>query len=338
MVTIKDIAEKASVTTATVSLALNNKGNISTKTRKRVLKIADEMNYYPSNAAKMLKTNRSKTLGIIVGSLANEFFIEMIHGVESYIAKLGYSLLICDADMNKDKILELTHTLIAKGVDGIIFTFGFYIDSYVVEELEKLAEDGIKMLSFTTAIQTPSIPLISYDQDREIEAIMKRLSRLGHRDIGIIAGEKGSWINDFRFKNTGWCLSPGRIFDSIAIANSPISADESKAATLKMLKDNPEITAIFAVTDIHAAGVMQAAGEMGLKIPEEISVVGCDGISFVSFMTPKLTSIGVPRKEMGQLGAEFLINWIENNTTITDELTLPCRIIEGNSVAEARKR
>ena len=113
MVTLKDVAKKAGVTPATVSMALNGKGSISDATRKRIEKIVKELGYYPSATAKALRTNRSKTLGIIVGSLRNEFFMDIIYAVEEYASKKGYIIFVCDAERSSEKVVSSLKALAA---------------------------------------------------------------------------------------------------------------------------------------------------------------------------------------------------------------------------------
>jgi Transcriptional regulators len=180
VITIKDIANKAGVSSATVSMALNGKGNISEKTKRKLLRIAKEMNYIPSSSAKALKTNRSMTIGLVVGSLRNTYFTDIIASVEDVARHNGYDVFICDAERNLEKAGECLTALQSRGVDGIIFSLSLSITDEFSMKLRKMVDSGIKLVSLTRCVEDIGIPIVSFIDEECLRTMIERLFSNGH--------------------------------------------------------------------------------------------------------------------------------------------------------------
>ncbi len=338
MVTIKDIAKVVGCTPATVSLALNGKGSISDKMRKKVCKVAQSMDYRPSNAAISLKTKKSYTLGFIAGSLRNEFFTDIISAVEDYAALHGYSILICDGGLSVKKINQSLKTLASRGVDGVFIALGFSLDDEYSKLVKEIMNDGVKVMAFSTAAAVHGVPLLDFDIIKELNSVASRLLTLNHKNVGIISGPVGSWMNSTRFVDTKNVLANFGLFNQKFVANSNMTIEDGKVNAMELLTKHKEITAVIALNDLMAIGALEAAKELGLRVPEDLSVVGIDGISYASIVTPNLTTISIPRQELGRLGAELMIDWIEERREMIPEISsLTSGLIEGKSLGKCRE-
>ena len=311
MVTIKDVAAKAGVTAATVSMALNNKPSVSEETRRRIQKIAQEMNYQPSATAKALRTNRSHTLGLIVGSLKNEFFMEIIYAVEEYAASKGYIIFVCDAERSSRKVVSSLRALASRGVDG---------------------------LSFTSAIRFAGMPLVHQNELDLLNSLVDRVVALGHRRIGILSSPEGSWLYNTRLQWMTTLLKSRGVYNPELVWTSPLDLDSGKASAGAILDSHADISVLMCINDMLAVAAVAAALERGIRVPADLSITGIDGINLSRVITPQITTISLPRFEMGSLGCRFLIEWIETGVkNFSEETQIACSFIEGKTLSEARK-
>ena len=336
MVTIKDIASKAGVTSATVSMVLNGKGAISEATRSRVWKIANELGYYPSATAKALRTNKSKTLGLIVGSLRNEFFMDIIYAVEEYASKKGYIIFVCDAERSSRKVVSSLKALAARGVDGILISLGFYPDEEMNVEIERLVADGIKIVSFTSAISLDCVPLVEPTESECFASLASRLAGLGHRKVGLISAPVGSWLHKTRYRIIRNALEAQGIFDDSLVVYSEMNSEAGEECAYSLLSSRPDVTAVVCSNDLVAVGTIRAAERLGLKVPEDISVAGCDGIHLSKLMYPSLTTVMIPRHDMGVMGCRMIIEMVEDDKASFPHKTfIASRLEEGGTLSQA---
>lgn len=334
MVTIKDIAARAGVSIAAVSMALNGKGCIPESTRKRIASIAKDMKYVPSASAKALKTRRTQTLGLVVGNLGNPYFTDIITAAEESARSCGYNIFICDAGLSTSNAVDCFQALNARGVDGILFSLSLNIDDAFREELELLKRNGVKLVALTPCVDDPAIPVVSFAGEEEVKCLVRRLVSLGHRRIGAIAGPRGSWLNEKRFKSFTEVLEAEGLRDDDAIVHSSLSVEDGRAKALDLLRRRPDITALYGINDMVALGALQAARDLGLSVPGDLSIAGSDGIPVIWFTSPVITTIVTPRSQMGRMATERLINIIEGREEARGNNTfLPCTVEDGASVA-----
>jgi DNA-binding LacI/PurR family transcriptional regulator len=335
MVTIKDIANAAHVSTATVSMALNGKDCISKRTKNKILTIAKQMNYIPSVSAKALKTKRSRTLGLVVGHLANAYFIDIISAAEEIARQNGYNLFICDAGLSAENALECFQALKSRDVDGILFSLSLDVDELFVDALKSIVDSGTYIISLTRCVEDPKIPIVTFNDNEQVCQLITRLVALGHRYVGAIGAPRGSWINKYRLKEFSRVTSEYDIHRDDYITYAELTLDDGKRHALELLVNHPEITAIYAINDIVALGALQAAEELGRMVPEQLSLVGSDGIPVVSFTSPKITTVITPRKEIGRIATKKLIDLIEDRGAESENyITIPCICQEGGSIAK----
>lgn len=334
MVTIRDIANEANVSIATVSMALNDKDCITMKTKKKVLAAAQKLNYIPSASAQALKTRRSRTLGLVVGNLSNTYFSDIVSAAEETARSMDYSLFICDAGMDDANALRCFRDLQIHNVDGIMFSLSLNVDETFVRSIEEIVKSGTRMVSLTRCVEQTQIPIVTFTDEEQVYSVIANLVSLGHKRIGAVGAPEGSWMNDYRLNIFRRVMREYDILDEACIVYSPLSIEEGKAKVFGLLKEHPDITAVYGINDMVALGALEAAEELGLKVPGDLSVVGSDGIPFVRFTKPRITTVVTPRRDIGRIAAKTLIQMIEGKEENCTRVTLiPCEVGQGGSVA-----
>lgn len=337
MVTIKDVAKEANVSTATVSMVINKKPGISSSTTARVERVIKKLNYIGNANAKSLVTNRSMTLGLVVGSLRNSYFNEIIEAVEVTARRHGYSVFICDAAGSLDLAIESFKALQGRGVDGILISISLEASPAYLEAIANLVANGISVVSLTRMIPEEVVPVVSFLDTENIYELVQRLVSLEHRRIAAIGAPEGSWLNNYRLESYQRVMREWGIYDEDLITYTGLTIEEGRHAARRLLQENPDITAIFCTTDVAAIGAIQAAGELGIKVPEELSVTGCDGIPVGELITPRLTTVATPRTEIGRVATEMIVRLIEDDSVESRITLFPCSVSEGASIALARR-
>jgi len=316
-VTIKDIARMASVSHTTVSRALNNTGRIDKKTKETILSIAKDLNYRPDFIARSLVMKRTKTLGLVMTSILNPFYTELAQGIEATAIELGYNIILCctRSDVSIEK--QYVNMLRSKGVDGILFTSAHINDPNISE----LAEEGFPIILVNRRTYLPTVrEKVDYvGVNNMLGGFMavEHLIRLGHERIGIIGGSSESSVGFERLQGgkkamSAYGLRPGEDFF--------IEGDFLKESGYRGGKTFARMgvppTAVFAANDYMALGVYQAVLEEGLRVPQDMAIVGFNDIEFTSMKGIDLTTIGQKKYEMGAFSVETLVEKIEGKGNV----------------------
>lgn len=327
-ITIKDIAKKAGVSITTVSKVINNKDeSISDETRNRVKDIIKELNYQPNALARGLITKKTKTIALVLPDITNPFFPDVARGVEDYSNKHGYNVFLCNTDDNYKKENDYINLLKEKRVDGIIFSS---------------ANSGSDKTKFIHKIDIPLVAIDRAYNENECFGIFtdnltggyiaaKHLIDLNHKKIACITGPKE--IRNSIERVNGYkkaIIEAGIELDESLIAYSDFKIDGGYKAGIELMK-NKDITAIFACNDLMACGVYEAAYDMGLRIPDDISVVGFDDVQIIKALNPKLTTIKQPIYKIGQEAAKMLIKLIENKKINENIINLDVELVTRGS-------
>lgn len=314
--TIKDIAAAARVSPTAVSMALNNRPRISDETRKRILRIAKRLNYQPNFLARSLVIKRSHTIGLIITTIMNPFYPELAKGIEDKARELGYNIILCST--NYDLRLEKydINMLRSKGVDGIIFSSVEINDP----NIRPLVEDHFPFIMVNRRIfhrtLDKKIDYIVLDNFSGGYMAMEHLFKLGHRRIGIIAGTLNISTAAKRTNGAKKLLSDhGLNFDPNLITECHFSKDLAFQATKKFLSMTKPPTAIFAENDYMALGVREAVLDGGLRIPDDMALVGFDDIVAAALKGVEITTVSQKKYEMGSLAVKILIDKIEKQSS-----------------------
>lgn len=316
-VTRKDVAKLAGVSTATVSYVLNNTCKVKEETRERVLCAIKELDYKPNMIAKSMSTNKSLQLGIVLDNLANPFFGDIVKGFEIAASEKMYFVNICTGFHNLDNYFD---NFIARRLDGI---FVAAIPSkFNIDKLYKLVDQGIKVVtSGNIGADFRKVSAIENDHINAMKTAMEYLYGLGHRDIAYISGLGADNNYDLRCKGYLDMVQELNLNckDNLLFEGKyPYTTDvpDGYKGVKELLSSGKKITAVICTNDLMALGAMKALKENGLRVPEDVSVMGFDGISYGEYASPSLTTMSFDKIAFGRKAFELLyINMIQDTTS-----------------------
>lgn len=328
-VTIYDVAEKAGVSIATVSKVINNTGNMREETRKKILKIIEEMNYHPSLMATALTGKATQTIGLLVPDISNPFFSAMARSIEDYAHEQGFSVIMCSIDGDADKERHYIRLLQRKQIDGIIVTSTFHNK----DMQESLNESGIPTVMLAYDDSSLDSSIVSVDDFKGGYEAASHLFTKSHRNIAIIAEHTHS--SDLRIYGFKVALEGRGIeLKEENIYRVTASIPNGKKSFEKIVENGKENvpTAIFACNDLLAIGVIQGATERRYRIPNDLAIIGFDNTILATTTVPGLTTIAQPVAKMAQKTVELLIQQIQENKRITKRVLFePELIVRGTS-------
>jgi len=316
-VTIKDIAKRAGVSKTTVSRALNNQPRISQETKERIVKFAEEMNYRHNQLATSLRSKKSMVIGLIFpGFMAGHFYAEIFHGIESYCTRKGFGVLIGSSDGLSNKEEEIIKLLQERRVDGLIIAPTQGVDLSLFQQLKK---ENVPFVFIDKYLPDVEADRIVIDNIKGAYLAVNHLIKRGHNKVAFLSGPESPCITiEERFKGYKMAFMENNIEFQKYIKTDQNVYNQRKSgykAVKKLLETKQGITAIFAINDSLAIGAMKAVREAGLIISDDIAIIGFneDDISF--YLEKPLTTISVPKFEMGRKAAQLLINRIERKET-----------------------
>ncbi|WP_442602530.1 LacI family DNA-binding transcriptional regulator [Paenibacillus sp. KN14-4R] len=323
MASIKDVAQRAGVSVATVSRVLNDKGYVGHNTREKVEQAISSLNYKPNEVARSLFKKQSSTVGLIVPSIMNPFFTELARAVEDTASKLGYNVILCNSDGNSEKEQGYLDVLQQNYVNGIIISS----NTLTAEQVESL---NIPIVSIDREISS-GLPTIVVENKRGAAVATRFLQKKGCKRIAHIRGTVGVVNAEERFEGYKEVVSSEPWYQESYIVNGNYDMQTSIQATLALLERHPEIDGIFAANDIMAIGAIKVAHQLGLKIPEQLSIVGFDGIALTNVMTPELTTIVQPIYELGEKATTMLVGLMRQQPVEETYYRLDVELVEKNS-------
>ena len=323
--TIADVARLANVVPSTVSHALNGTAPISQEVRERVLRIARELNYRPSAVARSLLSGRTMTMGMLVADILDPHFPDIISGVESALAGAHYDLLLCSAAGNSERMTAFLDSLASKRVDVVIVI----TDGLSSEVLASIAKSPVPtVLVNSAAAKTEQAVHVTPDLMTGMHAAFDHLRELGHESIALMTDEMSENAAYEAIAIAAWEQSGGTRQDVLLVAGNS-RLDGGRMALEGVLAAQPRPTALIAVSDMAAIGVIQAAEEQGLRIPRFLSVIGIGDIVSASLVNPPLTTIALPRREIGTAAAARALGMVGGSGEVDSEsqVWLPTRLI-----------
>jgi LacI family transcriptional regulator len=306
---MKQVAEKAKVSTTTVSHVINNTRVVSSDVRERVLSVIQELRYIPSAVARSLKNDRTHTIGMMIPNNSNPYFAELIQGIEDESFKLGYNIILCNSYDDPKKQVAYVRVLMEKRIDGLIL-----VSSGSDPELIQLLDvESIPKVLVDRELSVVSADFIESDHEQGGHQATKYLLELGHKDIACVSGPEDLLPSRDRVRGYQRALQEaGVTFRPELLVHSDFTSEGGFTAFQQLLALPQRPSAIFAGNDLMAIGGICAANQTGVKIPEELSVVGYDDIALASFSTPPLTTVVQPKYDIGVLTARVLVDRIGN--------------------------
>lgn len=331
-VTIKDVAREAGVSTATVSMVVNHKASrISDKTKRNILKVIEELGYHPNYAARSLMTSSTKTISLIIPDVSNPFFADFAKCFESRLSQQDYSVFLCNSGNDIEREKKYLSEAIHHSTDALV------ISSVNTEELAKTSlfkQIDIPVLIFDRKLRSDTVSTIFIDNFHGGYLAAKELVQHHHTNICCISGSFQLPTIKERFLGFRQYLCESQIpFDPSNLFEGDLTIEHGYRSALKILdsEKRKSITAIFCTNDLIAAGVYKAINEKNLRIPDAVSIVGFDDIALAGLLSPPLTTIAQPVREMGEQSADLIIKLLSDSAT-PRQVCLPISIVRRGSV------
>ncbi|HZG85891.1 LacI family DNA-binding transcriptional regulator [Paenibacillus sp.] len=317
--TIYDVAKEAGVSIATVSNAINGKGKVSKKRREQIFKIMEKLNYQPSVIASALMGKKTFTLGLLIPDISNPFFAEIARAIEDEAHVAGYSVVICSTD-NKDERVERYITLLEqKRVDGMIIGTGVE-DSGILERLQSKSIPFVLIARESAAQAADTVVADDY-----VGGVLaaRHLAELGHRRIAILAENLKVSSSRERIRGFKQGLAEMNVpFDDGDIVTCEFMIEEGRRGAFELLDRPVRPSAIFCCNDVLAIGALQAAKQLGLRVPEQLSIVGFDDTILATVTDPPLTTVTQPIASMGKQAFKLLIENAANADSVKQRIVL----------------
>lgn len=330
MVTLKELANLLEVSVSTVSKALNNSSEIGEATKERVKKLADELNYQPNRIAQQLKTNKTRTLGVLVPSITNPFFADVLHAIERKAAEENYDIIvsITDEDLNKE---GRSLRLLANGsVDGFIIAVSR--ESQVKKEYQhfrEIIEKEVPIILFDRVIQSIKCNKVVVDDLQSVyEATKYLISNDKRRQIVLLSNIEELSVGKLRIKGYEKAMKEEGLTPVVvrlADANDP------ELEVYNYLKNNPKVDGVLSIDHITGIIAINMLKKLKRSVPREVSVIGFGNEESQLVSSPKISIINQNATEIGKIATEILINSLSNNDLSTKTLTIPSCLVLSES-------
>lgn len=308
MSNIMDVAKLAGVSVTTVSRVLNDSSHpVNSKTRSRVLEAIETLNFVPSQLARALANEKTRLIGVIVGDGSDPYFANIVRGISGAAQKNGYLTIICNTERIPEIELGFLRLLRDYSADGIIFAGGALTDSSFRNELgeivAKLQEHHVPLIALSN--QYLNMPQVKIDDVQASKEMTDYLIGLGHKRIGFIAGPFALATSSLRLDGYKQALEQAGInFDPKLVVQGDFTYETGRRAADDLMAQENSPTAIFGSNDREALGCLFRLAELGIKVPERVSVAGFDDIETTQYVQPQLTTVHVPMYDIGVLGIE----------------------------------
>jgi DNA-binding LacI/PurR family transcriptional regulator len=325
-VSIKDIARRAGVSHSTVSRALSGSPLVNHDTKRRIQELAREMGYTPSAVARAMSTGRTRTLGLVVTTIADPFVAEVVRGIEETALDQGYNVILCSSNGDPERELAAVRTLRAKWVDALIVTSSWVGDFY-----EQLAEIQAPLVLINNQQPGESTYSVRNDDLRGGALAAEYLAGLGHTRIAYVTGPERAMASQLRLEGVQRALEsagigiPGKwILDGTGLPEG------GERAVERLLRASPCPTALFCYNDATAMGCLRAAKQAGLHVPRDLSILGYDDIAAAPYLDPPLTTVAQTKYALGQTATEMALALIQGQEKTRDILLQPQLVIRSS--------
>ncbi len=306
-----DVARKAGVSTATVSYVLNGSRKMSDKTVRMVMDAVEELNYKPDMIARSMTKNETMQLSLMINDITNPFYSEIVMGFEAAAMEKGYFVNVCTGYQDINSYFD---NYIARRIDGVFVAA--IPQKFDLNKLYELTENGVRVVvSGNTEVDLRRVSSIESDHNAGMEMAVGHLRELGHSKIAYLSGLRRE--HNFDHKIEGYLKAMKGDSDLLLEGHAPFSTSipDGYAMARELLESGKEFTAVICTNDLMAMGAISALEDAGLRVPEDVSVMGFDDILFADAWRPALTTMAVAKFEFGRKAFELLYNNIKNGNT-----------------------
>jgi DNA-binding LacI/PurR family transcriptional regulator len=320
---IKEVAKKARVSTATVSRTINDSAKVKPATAARVRKAIEELNFFPNTHARTLVSGRSRILGLIISDITNPFFPDLVKSFEDQAVQRGKEVIIGNTDYNPKRMAGCIRRMVERKVDGVAIMTSETDPALMTE----LTRRNIPTVFMDTGKPGPHSANIQIDYAQGIREAVQHLIALNHRRIAFITGPMN--LESARTRCTGFtsALKALDLFDETLIQNGNHRIEGGATAMRTLLKLEQRPTAVIASNDLTAIGALGAIHEIGLKVPDDISLIGFDDISFAHLTQPPLTTVILSRTQLAVMAFAALDALIHGKYASLKDLTVPTHLV-----------
>lgn len=328
MVTIREVAKRAGVSVATVSRVLNNNGYVSQKTMEKVQHSIEQLKYKPNDVARSLFKGKSKMIALLVPDIMNPFFPELARSVEDVCNMHGYTFVLCNTDNSIEKELSYLNALQQKSVDGLII-----VSSTLTREHTE--EVNVPIISLDRTFDT-NFSTVKSNNRQGAKLATEYLKSIGCRRIAHITGPENASNTMERLQGFLDVVKDEEWFLSDYVVTGDYNMHVAKSEIMKLLSEHPEIDGLFVGNDVMAVGALKVAESMKISVPDDLSIIGFDGITLGETTTPTLTTVAQPIYKMGSRAAELLMKQINNPTISNQTEEFSAQLIERQSTRKRR--
>lgn len=302
MATIHDVAQRANVSVATVSRYLNQNGYVGEKSKQAIERAIRELNFVPNKVARTLSTKKSNLIGLIIPDIVNPFFPELARAVEDIAYRNGYTVILCNSDEDPEKEKHYLKVLSQEYVAGII----------IATTCEGIVQDTDIPIVALDRVPKTNLPSVTTNNKYGAELAGRLLVECGANEILILKGPKLLASSEERLSGFLRAVEGKNI--QLHIVESPYEMRVAEKLTYEFLTNHPSIDGIFGSSDVSAIGALKACERLGKKVPQEIQIVGFDGIQLGDYTSPSLTTVAQKIYQLGETAADLLIRQIEGRT------------------------
>ncbi len=325
MTTIREVAQRANVAPITVSRVLNNSGYFSQEIKDRVEAAAAELHYVPNMLARSLRSNRTQTLGLVLSDITNPFWTTVARGVEDAASQQGFNVILCNTDEKAAKQAEYLSVLLRKRVDGILLVPA----RSTPEAVQMIQKQGVQVVVMDRRVPGATVDTVRGSSTQGAYELVAYLLGLGHRRIAMLSGPENVSTAQERVQGGQQAFAmTNQPMAAMTVIYGEFTVDSGYAMTQQAVALTPRPTALFAANNFIAIGALKALRALGLRVPEDISVVGFDDLPASLVVEPFLTVAAQPAYAMGQRATELLLQRISApEATPFQEVSLPTQLI-----------
>lgn len=327
---ISEVAARARLSTATVSRAINQSELVRPRTAEKVWRVIRELGYYPNTQARALVSGKTRMFGLIISDIVNPFFPELVKSFEFAAIHRGYEVIVANTDYSSDRMALCVRRMVERKVDGVAIMTS-EIDRHLLNEL---SERRLPIVFLDMGKVKPLISDITVDYNKGIREAVQHIVALGHKDIGFISGPlslKSARIRRLAFLK---CMTASGISDlHRTVVEGNHKFDGGEVAMMQLLSSSHPPTAVLTSNDLTAVGALRAIHRAGMRVPEDISVVGFDDIELSQFTNPPLTTVRLSRDELGRKAFDALYETVQGGKDGSKQINLNTGLVVRESTA-----
>ena len=321
--TIKDVAAEAGVSTATVSRVMSSANGVTRRARERVMRAVGKLDYHPNRLARHLRAGRRKIIGVIIPDLQNPFFPGVVHGVEAVLYTAGYTLMLGHSDGLAEREQRHMAVLRGEGAAGLVLI----PDNGPGASYEPLQSWDIPVVAVDRRPRHLQVDLVTTSNREGVREAVAHLISHGYKDIALIGGPPGLSVSQERLAGYQEALRAARLpLPEAFVVAGDFRQESGRLAMTRLLALPKPPRAVLSANNLMTLGALETIHEQGLRIPEDVAVIGFDDMSWAASLRPSLTAVVQPDEELGRAAAQLLLERIKDPTRLTRHIVLPTRL------------